>query len=853
LPFATKEDPFVATLRCLPLTVSRSLFFIAAAVALTGVVRADDTNRPEPPRAIMRLPRWIESIGEPAIKRKAEPQTVAAPTLKAQGGSSNNQGSTSQGGQGRPAVARPVGPQTMARTPMSAAPAQPVAERTVPSVVDVAAPAFRAEVNPAPAVLRSDAAPSTESTARLTAEWTDLVPTGAPAASPATTPAAEESANKAGLGPETSVLKRWLTDKVSGLPKPIVKPPASLTGAVTTKTDTTKSDPSATDSSGVSTAGETGAASADVRPAELPTADRPIKTTVTAPVAVTPDEMPTLSIDPASFRGVHPGKTTGDELRAGWGAGEPFTREDGTRGFFWKIEPFERVEVTLDGEVVAAIRIKLAEPVVVGDLAKQLEISDLRTVSILDEQGVSIGEVFPERGVIFSVKPGTQSATAVMIEPLDPESFVLRAEGEIDTCSAFAVADLQYAVEIDPRHLRAHRLLMVLMCEQGKWQQSLRLAEAAEQIDPSDVWTKMKHGGILLSLDRPEEARAVVAAVKATPNTPPLVTAQVERLLGRIELAGATPDHQKAVEHFAEAIRRSSALLAKRSPAVQQAAREIMLDAHLGTAQAIAQGTWQQKSRVIPKWMARSEAVVAECKAEESVQQTLELQLCRGALAVAAGSADSFEPLPWVKRLLEVRDRMGESVKDPWRRRQIDWEVGLGLLDALAAAQLRGDASDMLDNATLTAAYLERGGEHRELTDKERKNAGDLLFRIGIMHSLQRGDHATAVTWFDRVIPMWEGNPRLERDREAGHLGESYVSMAISYWQVDRRDDAMALSRRGVDLMVAAVDAKQLEERSLAVAYGNLSTMYAEQGDETQSQTYAEMASRAEAAGSTLR
>lgn len=839
LLFATKEDLFVATLRCLPLIVSRSLSIIAAAVALTGVVLADETNRPEPPRAIMRLPRWIESIGEPATKRKAEPQTMAAPTLKARG-TSNDQGSSiNQGGTARPAVPQATGPIATVKTPMAVAPTQPAAERTMPPVMDVATPTYRAETRPAQAVLRAEAQPMAQPAGRQTAEWTELVPTGAPAASPATTTAAEESTGKAGLGPEASVLKRWLTDKVSGLPKPTVKPPASLAGAVTTKTDATTSDAAPADAGRV--------------PAELPVADRPIKATVTAPVAATPDEMPTLSIDPASFRGVHPGKTTGDELRAGWGAGEPFTREDGTRGFFWKIEPFERVEVTLDGDVVAAIRIKLAEPVAVGDLAKQLEISDLRTVSILDEQGVSIGEVFPERGVIFSVKPGTQSATAVMIEPLDPESFVLRAEGEIDTCSAFAVADLQYAIEIDPRHLRAHRLLMVLMCEQGKWQHALRLAEAAEQIDPSDVWTKMKHGGILLALDRPEEARAVVEAVKATPNTPPLVTAQVERLLGRIELAGATPDHQKAVEHFAESIRRSSALLAKRAPAVQQAAREIMLDAHLGTAQAIAQGTWQQKSRVIPKWMARSEAVVAECKAEESVQQTLELQLCRGALAVAAGSTDSFEPLPWVKRLLEVRDRMGESVKDPWRRRQIDWEVGLGLLDALAAAQVRGDASDMLDNATLTAAYLERGGEHRELTDKERKNAGDLLFRIGIMHSLQRGDHATAVTWFDRVIPMWEGNPRLERDREAGHLGESYVSMAISYWQVDRRDDAMALSRRGVDLMVAAVDSKQLEERSLAVAYGNLSTMYAEQGDETQSQTYAEMASRAEASGSTVR
>jgi len=816
----------VATLRCLPLTVFRSIFSAAAAVAITGLVHADDATRTEPPRPIMRLPRWIESIGEPAAKRKAEPQ--AAATLTKAPASAGMSGA----------------PRAMPKMQTSAAPVQPATERDLPPTGDVAAPAFRAAVKPAPAVLRAGAAPTAGSAGRLTAEWTDLVPTGAPAASAATAPAADESAAKAGLGPETSVLKRWLTDTVSGLPKPTVKPLAPLTGTVTTKADTTTAAAEREAAAATST---------DARPVEPPAADRPNKTTVTAPVAATPDEMPTLSIDPASFRGVHPGKTTGDELRAGWGAGEPFTREDGTGGFFWKIEPFERVEVTLDGDVVSAIRIKLAEPVAVGDLAKQLEIADLRTVSILDEQGVSIGEVFPERGVIFSVKPGTQSATAVMIEPLDPESFVLRAEGEIDTCSAFAVADLQYAVEIDSKHLRAHRLLMVLMCEQGKWQQALRLAEAAERIDPSDVWTKMKRGGILLALDRPEEARAAVDTVKANPNSPPLVTAQVERLLGRIELAGTTPDYQKAVEHFAEAIRRSSALLAKRSPAVQQAAREIMLDAHLGTAQAIAQGTWQQKSRVIPKWMSRSEAVVAECKAEPLVQQTLELQLCRGALAVAAGSADAFEPLPWVKRLLELRDRMGETVKDPWRRRQIDWEVGLGLIDALAAAQLRGDASDMLDNATLTAAYLERGGEQRELTDKERKNAGDLLFRIGIMHSLQRGDHATAVTWFDRVIPMWEGNPRLDRDREAGQLGESYVSMAISYWQVDRRDDAMALSRRGVDLMVAAVDAKQLEERSLAVAYGNLSTMYAEQGDETQSQTYAEMASRAEASGSTLR
>jgi tetratricopeptide (TPR) repeat protein len=563
--------------------------------------------------------------------------------------------------------------------------------------------------------------------------------------------------------------------------------------------------------------------------------------------------MPTLSIDPASFKGALPGKTARAEIDSGWGAGEPFTRDDGTTGMAWKIEPFERVEVMFEDDVVSSIRIKLVEPVAVPDLAKQLEISDLRTVSILDEQGVSIGEVYPERGVILSVKPGTPTATAILIEPLDPESFVLRAEGEMDTCSANAVADLLYAIQLDPRHVRAHRLLLAMTSEQGKWTQALQLAETAGRLDPADVWTQLKHAGVLLALDRPAEAKAVLEAVKNKDTGSPLVAAQVQRLLGRTALAGDKPDHQAATEHFAETIRKASPLLAKRSPTMQAAAREVLLDAHLGTALAIAKGNWQQKSRVIPKWISRSETLVEEFKGGDREKMVLELQLCRGALAVSAGSTEAVEPLPWVKRLLEIRETMGDDIGDPWRRRQVDWETGQGLGDALLAAQKRGDATDMLDNATLTAAYLERGAEQRELTAAERRSFGELLFRIGIMHSLQRGDHATAVTWFDRVIPLWEEGDAVATDPDPGKVGESYVSMAISYWQVERREDALALSRRGVDLMVAAVDREELDERALAVAYGNLSTMYAEAGDEPQARTYAEMASRAEATGTVVK
>lgn len=682
-----------------------------------------------------------------------------------------------------------------------------------------------------PAVVAAAGIPDEAPRVRQAADWNDPRPPSPTAATvtpaaPVTPVAQAVPATTAQPPAKTSTpasgFRRWISERVASLPKPI---------------------------SGNTPDEATAAEAVD----QAPTAE-PAKPTVTAPVAVTPDEMPTLSIDPASFRGALPGKTNRAELDATWGPREPAADGDAEGVATWKIAPFERVEVSFKGDIVATIRIKLAEPMAVADLARQLEIADLRTVNIRDQQDAVIGEVYPERGVILSVEPGTRQATAILIEPLDPDAFVLRAEEELDSCSAYALADLQYAVEIDPDHGRAHRMLLAMASGQGRWSEALRHAETLARLEPDAALVRLRHASVLLELDRPAEARTIVESVQSAPEQPPLVVAQASRLLGRVALAGKAPDHRAAVEHFTAAIKAAAPLLSKPNSKFEAPIREILLDAHLGTALAIAEGTWQQKSRVIPKWIVRSETLVKDFTGDEAKRQILELQLCRGALSVAAGSTESIEPLPWVKRMLELRDRMGETVADPWRRRQIDWDVGQGLSDAITAAQIRGDASDMIDNATLTAAYLERGSEQRELTDREQKELGELMFRIGILHSLQRGDHATAVTWFDRAIPLWAGNERFTRDGELGRLGESYVSMAISYWQVERREDALELSRQGVDLMVTAVDEGQLEERALAVAYGNLATMHAEQGDEEQSRNYAEMASRAEASGaSTLR
>jgi len=751
-----------------------------------GAPGADGAENASSPGSY-RVPRWIEEIGTA--------ETPAAP---------------------RKAPSRQTKPVGTAAAPLPGTAPQTLAPVAATPLTIAATPAADSDGKPGRALLRSRTPSNLDPQIRLVSGWGAL-------------------GDEALLGPRQAA--EFTDDGETAAPKTTELGPEA---SVLTVSDSTPVAAPA------ETTPEPVAVTATAVPAPVPTPE------MDGPPQPDSRTEPSLAVDPVTFNGVCPGKTTRNELRARmepkFGLGEAFTREDGAKGYAWALEegPLERAEATLDGDVVDSIRIKLADPLSVDELAAFFEIGDLNSVSILDESGVSIGEVYPECGLIFSLKPGTRSALAVMIEPLDPEAFVLRAEGEIETDTDLAIVDLKFAVELDPQHLRARRMLLALLCEQGKWQQALALGSVTEELDPEDVWTHLKNASVLMAIGRYDEARQRVLIVKTMPNLEGVAPAQVERMLGRIDVECPSPDHKAAVKHFDTAIRSAMQLRQARSKSIREAARDVLLDANLGMAVAIAKGEWQRKGEVVAKWLAAASKMVDDVSPETAERPLLEIQLCRGALAAAAG-CEVVDPLPWVKRLLVTRDRINNDLTDAWQRRQIDWEVGLGLADALTASQKRGVATDLIDNATLTVAYLERGAEHRELTDTERASIGDLLFRIGVLHSLQNGDHATAVTWFEKVRSYWDRNASFESHGEVGRLGESYVSMAVSYWQVDRRDDALDLCRRGIDCMVTAVDNRLLDEPALALAYGNLSMMYAEQGEDERSKTYAEMASRAEA------
>ncbi|MDG1991498.1 MAG: tetratricopeptide repeat protein, partial [Pirellulales bacterium] len=557
-----------------------SQHFISTAFFITCVTAAFYSEAAEQKSgSSMQLPSWVESIGQPTETQVSEaaPEEAIVPVVQPLVRSKSSPGTNRKSTE--------TAPETVTKPTNTT--------QSKPTLSERAARLFDPEV--------------------LKTAWNDLLPSPSEAKKSPRPEKIDQNNKDSSLGPETSVLKKGDSADEPTWQRPLAAARSLL-----------QTPQNVNETSAIETTGN----SANKSKTSASTPDEPTPTApLNAPIAEAPDETPTLAIDPASFRGAYPGKTTRADIDSEWGPGQTIPRDDGTECFFWKIEPFERVAVTFRDGIVTAIQIKLAKPVPSSELAKQLEIADLRTVAILDDDGSAIGQVFPERGVMFSLETGTTSATAVLLESLDADSFVLRAEGEMKSSAAFAVADLEYAIDIDPTHLRAHRLLLALMCDEGRWKTALQLAEKAEELGPGDAWTGLKRAEVLLRLDRPEDAQIAIDELIERPNVSSLLASQAGRLRGRIELDKATLDYEQTVDLFTEAIRKATPLAASRSENVRSVARQVLLDAHLGTAQAIAQGTWQQKNRVIPKWISRANNIVEKIDTKDPGRDRLELDL----------------------------------------------------------------------------------------------------------------------------------------------------------------------------------------------------------------------------------
>jgi len=587
-------------------------------------------------------------------------------------------------------------------------------------------------------------------------------------------------------------------------------------------------------------------------PTVVPSAETDLTSKPDMPLKPIPDPQPgaPVTIEAASFNGVTPGTTTLEQLDAAWGPPKQVGKRDGVDARLYSVGPFEQVEVTLSGGKVGSIVVRLQQAFPAKTVAEQLELSRIRPVMVSNELGEILGQAYPERGVLFSFEPAgepgktSMKVVQIILEPINAESFMLRAETNLDSDPKRCLADLDQALKLVPDNARAHWLRARVLAALGRQQEALTASAEAVRLDGTNSHYYITQAQVLGQAG--QYAQAIEAAKKALEagDNRSHVKARALCLLGDLASAGPQRDYKQALEYHVEAIKTSDPLGVSPHPAVRLAAKEVLVDAHLGAANDIAWGRWKQKETAVPKWLARAAAFADELIENDGGTDEHRFRVATRALAAYVGTQGKLDPGQWTKQATETGARLIEAARDPGRKQQLAWDLGMALYDSLQVYQMRADHQQALACGEKAIRYLEQGGVGRQQSLAYSYLLGRVYFRLGAIHAVGQKNHRAATPWFDKAEPLLSKPVPEEAVADLGRHGETFVSMAVSYWEVGQKDKAVELTRRGVALMEQAVKNGSADRSILAVPYGNLATMHKAMGQEGQAQQWAELAAR---------
>ena len=143
-----------------------------------------------------------------------------------------------------------------------------------------------------------------------------------------------------------------------------------------------------------------------------------------------------------------------------------------------------------------------------------------------------------------------------------------------------------------------------------------------------------------------------------------------------------------------------------------------------------------------------------------------------------------------------------------------------------------------------SVTYLETGAQARRETPEDAFRMGWLYYRLGSLHAVRRGDHNTAVTWYEKAYPLLDRPLPATHTTEQGRYGEWLVSMGISYWETGSRDFALQLTDAGLQHVQEAVHRKLADEKALAIPYSNLAFMHETLGHKNEAQNFSQLATK---------
>ena len=169
----------------------------------------------------------------------------------------------------------------------------------------------------------------------------------------------------------------------------------------------------------------------------------------------------------------------------------------------------------------------------------------------------------------------------------------------------------------------------------------------------------------------------------------PHVKARALCLLGDLKGSGPHPDYKQALQLHTQALQAADALISDKHPAIRVAAKEVLLDAHLGALHDISWGAWREKERSAENWIAKATEIAQDLIKTEDGSDEYLFRVSTRALSADVGLQGKLDPAKWAKEVVRSGEVLISAAPEPARKAELQWQVAMSLYDAMQVYQMR--------------------------------------------------------------------------------------------------------------------------------------------------------------------
>lgn len=548
---------------------------------------------------------------------------------------------------------------------------------------------------------------------------------------------------------------------------------------------------------------------------------------------------------PSSFQGVTPGKTLFVDLESLLGKPKGQQRAGDTIVWNYEVGPFDQVEIEVHEGRVEVIRVTLPTPEAVVRVEQQLGLAAFCPAPIYDDQGRWVGMAFPERGIdlIGSTNDGALMVERLVLRRITSGPFVDRALSDREHRYSRQLADLECAVKVNPSDGRALRWHARTLLHAGRIDEALKVAQRCVAIAGEVPANQLVLGEALGAAGRCSEAIKQLDAVAQGDDVPADVKGAAHAALGDLLADSSSSSLKEALQHHQAAIQSITPLATAQHPIARRQARELLIRCYLAVARDLAQGQWRNGEQAIEKWLASANRLAGVVDGTSGKRARFRV-LCNTVAVAAVRPNAAGQEVP-LEEALTLGKQLVEASQDPVDRLVLDYQLAWLATQGARVTAARGDYDRTSELAEEAIALCEA---HREEDASKRWDSllGYLYFYRGSTYAIGRTEHDEAVKWYKRAIPLLESTASNEEPAVQGRIGELFVSMGVSYWESASKEEAVDLTRKGLNWMQQAARSGFLAREDLAVPYGNLASMHRQLGQDDEARRMAVIASKLE-------